>query len=135
MKKLYAELDNKGSYITENWSKTRYKETLAISNQDDSKMANLKLLVFQNEEVFDSYHKWISGKFFYREKSLSVFPFFGQKNFISKIFLAILANDFDHITEENKNLISEKLNKIAKLLKSNCDHEKIIQEIWKELKM
>mgnify|MGYP003591578065 FL=1 len=66
------------------------------------------------------------------KKGRYVFPVFGQRNFISKVFLVILAINLDYITEENKKIISVKLNNY-KILKSNYNHEKPIQDIFKGL--
>lgn len=101
MKKLYAELDNKGSYITENWSKTQYEETLTISkdhflipldyiDQNISKRTRLKLLVFQNKDVFNSYLKWISENQINGKRITERFHLFSSHHYISNLFLGLL---------------------------------------------
>lgn len=146
MKKLYAELDNKGSYITENWSKTQYEETLTISkdhflipldyiDQNISKRTRLKLLVFQNQDLLNEFRIWFSNTIINGEKLSKMYHFFGQNHNVvnTNIALITLKTKYNYFMGENQNLIIAKLNTIARLLKSDCENE--IEEIYKELNL
>ncbi|WP_418264187.1 hypothetical protein [Flavobacterium faecale] len=130
MKKVYAELDNKGSYITENWSKTQYEETLTISkdhflipldyiDQNISKRTRLKLLVFQNEEVFNRFLSWFSVHYICKIKTYKRFHFYSQHNFILNTYIVLLTpkTEYNYFMSENKNLITEKFNMVSRFLK------------------
>lgn len=145
MKKLYAELDNKGSYITENWSKTQYEETLTISkdhflipldyiDQNISKRTRLKLLVFQNKDVFNSYLKWISENQINGKRITERFHLFSSHHYISNLFLGLLTpkTEYNYFMGENKNLIVEMMDTIKIVLQSEIDNENYtkLEEIW-----
>ena len=144
MKKVIAELKNKGSYITESYNEAHFQETLKISEDnllialdykdlDKPKRTNLKLLVFQNEEVFNRYKKWISKHLINGIKTTKRFHFYSPHHSISNTYTGLLTlkTEYNYFMGENQSLIIEKLDKIAKLLGSDLENDIKIGEVWK----
>lgn len=146
MKKLYAELANKGSYITENYNDEQFEEILKISednllipleykDQMMPKKTNLKLLVFQNEYIFGRFVTWINNHKIAGIKITERYHFFGQHQSINNTFIGLLTpkTEYNYFIAENQNLITEKMNNVSKFLKSHCNRtdENMILEILK----
>ena len=130
MKDAFVELKKRGSYITEISIDEIFIETLKIKKEDVfitlnyqdgplNKCIKLKLLLFQNERVFNNYGKWISVNQIDGIKITKRFHFFIQHNFIFNTFLVLLTpkTECNYFMGKNKILIIEKLNKIVRLWK------------------
>lgn len=146
MKKIYAELEAKGSYIRASYTEEQFQETLKISKDnllialdykdvDIPKRTNLKLLVFQNEYVFNRYQKWISKYLINGIKTTKSFHFYRQHHSISNTYIGLLTpkTEYNYFMGENQSLITEKLDKIAKLLGSDLENDIKIEEVWKTI--
>lgn len=136
MKKLYAELANKGSYIAENYNDEQFEEILKISednllipleykDQMMPKKTNLKLLIFQNEYIYGCFVNWITNHTIAGIKTTERFHFFLQHHSINNTFIGLLTpkTEYNYFKAENQNLITEKMNKISTFLKLDWNFE------------
>lgn len=148
MKKLYAELANKGSYIAESYNDKKFEEILKISkdnllipleyrDQTMPKKTNLKLLVFQNEYIFGRFVKWITNHKIAGIKTTKSFHFFGEHHSINNTFIVLLTpkTEYNYFMAENQNLILEKMHKISTFLKLDYNDNLEVDMIFREMNM
>lgn len=145
MKKLYAELANKGSYITENYNDKQFEEILEISkdnllipleykDQMMPKNTNLKLVVFQNEYIYSRFDKWITNHTIAGIKTIEKFHYFREHHSINNTFIGLFTpkTEYNYFMGENRNLILEKMHKISTFLKVERDSNLQVNKIFEE---